>query len=317
MSAPSPDACSATLVSSEPAHAALRVASLIAEFERSLDGVIASVVQAAEAVAAAAEDVATSTQSTRERASGAVDTAEQIAMSFEFVADATDGLSSSATEVGRRVDDSTNIAHAAVAEVERTNSAVAGLTRISKEIAPVVKSIAQVARQTRLLALNATIEAARAGEVGRGFAVVAAEVKRLAQEAASATERIDEQNAAIHSVADDCVRAIGNIGGTIAKLSEISTGVSQAVGEQARSTTEISEHVRTAARGSRRVAEDISVASQAAEATGASATKALDATARMRRAVADLRELGAKLRVELAGTNGVDRGAAADEPEHP
>ena len=56
-------------------------------------------------------------------------------------------------------------------------------------LSDIVNSIGLIANQTNLLALNASIEAARAGEAGKGFAVVAAEVKKLAGDTRSATER--------------------------------------------------------------------------------------------------------------------------------
>lgn len=56
-------------------------------------------------------------------------------------------------------------------------------------LSDIVNSIGLIANQTNLLALNASIEAARAGEAGKGFAVVAAEVKKLAGDTRSATDR--------------------------------------------------------------------------------------------------------------------------------
>jgi len=61
-----------------------------------------------------------------------------------------------------------------------------------KDIGAITRLINDITAQTKLLALNAAIEAARAGEHGRGFAVVASEVKNLAEQAKTATTRIDE-----------------------------------------------------------------------------------------------------------------------------
>lgn len=236
-------------------------------------------------------DLASVVQEAANKAGSAADTAEQIAMSFDYVAAATDQLSVSAVAMRERVNESSRIATEAVADVERTNAAVNHLGEASAQIGRIVKLISAIAHQTNLLALNATIEAARAGDVGRGFAVVAAEVKRLAQEAATATEEIAKQNAAVRSVADECVRAITGIGETIRQMHTISSDVAERVGEQARSTEQISANVRTAAGGAQSVASLAGAVCDAAERVGAKATSAVETVEQLARRVESLRAL--------------------------
>ncbi|WP_242125349.1 methyl-accepting chemotaxis protein [Sphingobium sp. Sx8-8] len=97
--------------------------------------------------------------------------------------------------------------------IERVGSVHAqldGFREALKTVAHVTSVISGIASQTNLLALNATIEAARAGDAGRGFAVVAAEVKKLAQETASATQTIEQSIGALTGEAGKMLEGINH-----------------------------------------------------------------------------------------------------------
>lgn len=75
--------------------------------------------------------------------------------------------------------------------------------RVVDKVKVMAQSIGDIASQTNLLALNAAIEAARAGEQGKGFAVVAIEVRKLAEQSASAVASIQEVVAQIQEAFDN------------------------------------------------------------------------------------------------------------------
>jgi methyl-accepting chemotaxis protein len=125
--------------------------------------------------------------------------------------------------------------------VDETARKLDSLARASGRIDEIVSLTANIAAQTKLLALNATIEAVRAGEEGKSFAVVAAEVKRLAEQSAKASEEIKTDLAAlVHGMTDivatmaqttgavtEGEKAIAKAGGTMETMSQQVSSVAQ------------------------------------------------------------------------------------------
>ena len=92
--------------------------------------------------------------------------------------------------------------------VQQSAEVIKLLGEHSKEIGNIVETISAIAEQTNLLALNAAIEAARAGDHGRGFAVVAEEVRKLAEQSATAAEEIHRLIFDVQSQTDKAVESM-------------------------------------------------------------------------------------------------------------
>ena len=198
-------------------------------------------------------------------------------------------MSSSVSEIARQVTQSTEIAGQAVAEANRTNLTVQGLSAAAQKIGDVVKLISDIASQTNLLALNATIEAARAGEAGRGFAVVANEVKSLANQTAKATDEISAQVGAMQGATAEAVQAIEGITRTIGAINETAAAISGAVEQQGSATAEIARNVQEAAQGTGRVSSNIASVNQAAVKTGSAAAQVVSSAEQLSGQAANLR----------------------------
>ncbi|HZH27545.1 MAG TPA: methyl-accepting chemotaxis protein [Azospirillaceae bacterium] len=250
---------------------------LLRAFDGKVSDALAEVTAAGEQMRQAAERMAQVALVTDEQSRAAAAASEATSGNVQTVAAATEELSSSIQEIGQRVTHSTQIAQRAVGEAEGAEGTVRSLAHSANRIGEVVDLIQSIAGQTNLLALNATIEAARAGEAGKGFAVVASEVKNLAAQTAKATEEIQQQIDGVRGETGRAVAAIREIGGTIARISEITTGVAAAVEEQAAATSEIARNTQQAAAGTTEVAQNITGVTQAAQETGAAAAQMLDA----------------------------------------
>jgi methyl-accepting chemotaxis protein len=238
-------------------------------FRTKIGGIIDQVLNSSGQFEKDAQTLAVTAHSTAEMSGQSADASRQASEHVRSAATASNELSQSIVEIGRRVQDSNSVAADAVKQANATDQRMVELSAAGDRIGDVVKLITSIAEQTNLLALNATIEAARAGDAGRGFAVVAQEVKNLAGQTAKATDEISSHIVNMQRATGESVEAIKAIGLTIERISGITASISSAVEQQGAATQSIAEGVKAAAGGTLKVADNIEHVANNARETGA------------------------------------------------
>ncbi|MFV1850452.1 MAG: methyl-accepting chemotaxis protein [Thalassospira sp.] len=259
------------------------------------DAFEASIMQVAEGVAREAENIQTTSNQVRDRAqvastnaTGVAGASEEISINMASVSDAAQSLSERVRDTGHRAQKSVGAATSAVEAAQRTNATMHELETGAQEIGEILSLIQDIAAQTNLLALNATIEAARAGEAGKGFAVVAQEVKNLANQTGSATDRIAERINEIQSTTGIAVQAIAGIRDSITGIHETVGEMSDAVSEQQEFVAEIASNVEQSATAAGEMNGTIAQVSTAADDNLQAVDGLREATDRLRSQSDDL-----------------------------
>jgi methyl-accepting chemotaxis protein len=245
------------------------------EFATEIGHVVDVVSLSAGELEGAAGSLTATAESTQGLSDAVAATAQQLSANVRSVFSASEAMTSSASDISRRVQESRVIAQTAVMQAERTDHSMSELSKAAQRIGDVIKLINAIAQQTNLLALNATIEAARAGEAGRGFAVVASEVKSLASQTAKATEEIATQIGGMQTATHDAVVTINEIGTTIGKISDLSAEIAAAVEHQGVATQDVARNVDEAADATSEVASNVANMTRGASETGSASLRVL------------------------------------------
>ena len=217
------------------------------------------------------------TESVRKLAGGARSIAEgsgRLSEGVGEVSKAVSGFDLAFVQVSRSCEVQLGQASVARTQADEAGKALDKLQGAARESAELAGLIRDILDQTKLLALNATIEASRAGEAGKGFAVVAQEVKHLAGQTGSATDKIEaslrhmleqtevvahelsgmrESMAQVHGVAGEIVasvqlqtRKVGAVSGRLEGTSRVASEIAGLVNRSAEELSQVSRRVEEA-----------------------------------------------------------------------
>lgn len=226
-------------------------------------------------------------------------TSEQAAQRAQHVAASYDNAVKISNEGRRALDDTVQVMNAVSARTETIAADILSLAENSLEIGEIVSVVAEIADQTNLLALNAAIEASRAGEHGRGFNVVASEIRTLADQSKSATNRVrrilmeiqKSTNSAVIG-AEDGSKSVSRALETVSEAGETIRQLEAIVADSARSVAQIAASAGQQRAGMKQIHEAMHYIEQ-------TSSQNLSAIRQAEEAAKDLNELGSRLKEML------------------
>ncbi len=238
-----------------------------------------------EEVTASAQQLTSSAQMVQEETASVHKQSDQM---LEAVGRGSDRIG----DVVKAIEDVENISTEVVQSIGQLES-------YSREIDSIVDMIKGISDQTNLLALNASIEAARAGEHGRGFAVVAEEVRKLAEDSGSSTEKISALIGKMRDMVATTEKGINQeaqlIGNSVASGKRAHEEF-VSIQELVRDMTAMIDHINELAGQQASASEQISSAmDEVAKATDTTAMSAKEINENVDGQVAIFEEIGASL----------------------
>jgi methyl-accepting chemotaxis protein len=258
----------------------------LARMQQSLAEVVANVRQNSESVATASAQIAQGNQDLSGRTEQQASALQQTAATMEELGTTVRNNAGSAQQANQLAQSASAVAVQGGEVVGKVVSTMQDITTSSRKIGDIIGVIDGIAFQTNILALNAAVEAARAGEQGRGFAVVASEVRSLAQRSAEAAKEIKtlighsvqqvEQGTAL---VDEAGQTMGEIVGSIQRVSDIVAQITAASAEQSTGVQQVGQAVTAMDQATQQNAALVEESAAAAESLRSQAAQLVQAVA--------------------------------------
>jgi len=227
----------------------------LAQMQDSLRSLVSQVRSTSDSIGTASAEIATGNQDLSSRTEQTASNLQQTASSMEQLTGTVKQSADSARQANQLASSAAEVAARGGVVVSQVVATMEDINASSKKIADIIGVIDGIAFQTNILALNAAVEAARAGEQGRGFAVVASEVRSLAQRSAEAAKEIkgligasvEKVEGGSRLVADagqtmkEIVESVGRVTKIIAEISAAAAQQRDGIGEVGGAVTQLDQ----------------------------------------------------------------------------
>ena len=262
------------------------VMATAARMQAALSKLVSSVRQNSESVATASAEIAQGNQDLSSRTEQQASALQQTAATMEQLGATVRNNADSARQANQLAQGASAVAAQGGEVVGKVVTTMQGINDSSRKIGDIISVIDGIAFQTNILALNAAVEAARAGEQGRGFAVVASEVRSLAQRSAEAAKEIKtligrsiEQVEQGTALVDQAGKTMGEIVGSIRRVSDIVAEITSASAEQSAGVQQVGEAISQMDQATQQNAALVEESAAAAESLKGQAQQLVQAVA--------------------------------------